>query len=125
MRCRRGDDFFFFRVAAVVFFLAAGFLGAVWLALEEVGAAASCAKRLQPLASSARIKTEISCRRRSTTLLYLSPKIGAHDGNVILRKAGDKFAAEIIGAGCRRVPVSLGVGGATFLDVFFQTVVQV
>src|SRR5580765_5260536 len=62
---------------------------------------------------------------RPTTIYLLSPKIGAHDGNIIFGKAADYLIVKVISTGDRCVAVTLLVRPPAFFDVFLEPVVEI
>src|SRR5689334_304341 len=58
-------------------------------------------------------------------LLSISPKIGAHDGTIILSQAANQFLAKVVGAGGCGIAVPLLESAAALLDVFLQPVVEI
>src|SRR6185369_8574474 len=119
MRRRRGE--FLLRVFAAVvvaFRCAVGFLVGV------CGLVVVCDGE-NPASKNTNRKIRIDFWSRPTTVYLLSPKIGAHDGNIIFGEAADDLIVEVISTGGGCVAVTFLVRPPAFFDVFLEPVVEI
>src|ERR1043165_4707342 len=119
MRRTRGELLLrVFAAVVVVLRCPVGFLVGVW------GLAVVCAGQNSASKNTNR-KIRIDFWSRPTTVYLLSPKIGAHDGNIIFREAADDLIVEVISTGGGCIAVTLLVRPPAFLDIFLQPVVEI